>query len=489
MSPAKKNALASYGNFLALAILGLLANPLLVGYLGPVAFGVWKACQRLLDVATVADGRATQALKWVIAHRASDSDIANKQRAVGAAMLIWLIWLPLLIVIQICILLMLPALIADVPADFMPTLYWAAGLMAFNVLITGIANIPDSTLVGSNMGYRSMIVTTAVTVLANIVMVLLAWAGFGITWLAATLVLTTLINGLATLCVARRHIAWFGVKRPERQAVGSMARFSGWVLVWSLATKFLLSSEIILIGTLLGAATVTDYVFTSYVLQFALAICLMTASAMMPGLGKALGENDMARANAVTQETRDLVFAIATAVCCLILIFNGPFVRLWVGNEFFIGPLANIAMALSFLQLAMIRCDAQIQDTGLLIGRKVTLGIISTVLSLGLGYMALTYTGEIWMMFVGLMLGRLLMSIGFAVMVGRMLNSPRYVSCKAALGAFTLISMSIGLGIYTPDGIIFVPFAAIGSIAVSALCVYIMLSAHTRAKLINRRNR
>lgn len=488
MSPAKKNALANYVNFFALAILGLFANPFLVSYLGPVAFGIWKSCQRLLDVATVADGRATQALKWIIAHRAHDTSISEKQRAVGAAILIWMIWLPLLIAIQIGILLLLPRLIADVPDDYMPILYWTSGLLAFNVLITGIASIPDSTLVGSNMGYRSMRVTTVVMIFANLVMVLLAWAGFSIVWLAGTLVLATVTKGFVTLHLTRHHITWFGVKRPEHQAVKSMASFSGWVLVWSLVTKFLLSSEIILLGALLGAGAVTNYVFTSYILQFALAICLMTASAMMPGLGKALGGGEMARARLIAQEARELVFAISTIICCLILTLNGPFVRLWAGNEFFMGPIENGAMALSFLQLAMLRCESQIQDTGLLIGRKVTLGIISTVLSLGLGYIAFVYSGEIWMMFIGLMLGRLPMSIGFPVMVGRMLNTPRYLSWKPTLSAFILITASIGLTPYIPDGLVFIPLAAIGAITVSILCAYVMLSTHTRAKLINRKS-
>lgn len=482
MNPIKKNALANYGNFVAIAILGLIVNPLLVAYLGGTAFGVWKTCQRLLNFATVADGRATQALKWFIAHQALDTDGNRKQRQVGATIVVWVLWLPFLVLLQIAIIYFLPLMINDTPPAYETTLYWVGALLALNVLVAGIVTIPDSVLVGSNMGYRSMMVSTAVTIASSFAMVIFAYYGFGIPWLGLILLVAALVNGAITTTVAKRHITWFAAARPQRNDVGALAKFSGWVLVWSLVSKFLLSTEVILLGAVFGALTVTDFIFTSYMIQFALAICLMTASAFMPSIGKLLGAGDNTGASEIASETRDIVFAFATAICCFILLFNGPFVSLWVGEAYFLGPETNVAIALAFLQLAMIRCDAQIQDTGLRIGGKVTIGVASTLLSVGLGFLLLITTSSVAAMIAGLIIGRLPMSVGYPYMVRQMFGKNKYLSLRAVIIAIALVTLSTFLTWRVPDGFDFLVFAFVGSIAIPAICFFAMLTKMTRSK-------
>ena len=70
-SDTRRNLVTYYLNFVVSAVVGFIVNPLLLGALGPLLFGVWKSLQRYLDFATVADGRASQALKWIVANRSS----------------------------------------------------------------------------------------------------------------------------------------------------------------------------------------------------------------------------------------------------------------------------------------------------------------------------------------------------------------------------------------------------------------------------------
>ena len=52
--------------------------------LGAYSFGVWKSIQKILTFASIADGRSSQALKWVVANDEATQMKLLKQ-AIGSA--------------------------------------------------------------------------------------------------------------------------------------------------------------------------------------------------------------------------------------------------------------------------------------------------------------------------------------------------------------------------------------------------------------------
>src|SRR5690242_20053132 len=115
-SGTRKNLAASYVNFVVVAVVGVLVNPLLLGALGPLMFGVWKSLQKYLDFATLADGRAAQALKWIVASRTTLTD-AERRRDVGAAIIVWVRWLPVAALVAAALAFAMPLLIKGIPDD------------------------------------------------------------------------------------------------------------------------------------------------------------------------------------------------------------------------------------------------------------------------------------------------------------------------------------------------------------------------------------
>lgn len=484
MSPARRNALASYLNFAVLAAVGLVANPLLAGALGPVAFGIWKAVQRIFDVGAAADGQATQALKWVIAHRGREADPAGLRRMVGSALRVWLLWLPALLLIQLGLVLMLPVLIADVPEHLGLALMLMGAVFGLDVVARGVAGIPDAALVGSNLGYRSMLVTTLLLPLSNVALVIVALSDAGeLVGLAGVVLAATVLNGGLTWLVAGASLPWFGASRPEPGETGELARFGGWVLGWALVARLMLATEVLLLGAILGATAVTAWVFTSFVLQFALAACLMTASAMMPGLGRLLGQGEIAQAAARGKETREIVAAIATVLACLMILFNEAFVGLWAGPEVFMGQTLTIGMSFAFVQLALCRCDGQIQDAGLKLRPKVLLGAASMLLSLLFGGVALALTGAPWVMIGAIMVARLPMWLGFAVMVRRLLGPSSALPRRSLPIAAGALAFSVLLAPLVPQSA-WVVTALPPALCLTAVAGWLMLTPLTRAKLM-----
>lgn len=452
MSSTKLNALTLYVHFVVVALIGLVANPLLVRSLGAEHFGIWKACLRILDLSAVADGRGTQALKWIVAHGDSRDDADQKRRDIGAALAIWMIWLPILLVVVSASVAALPYLITGIDAADLQTVRLAAGLLGLNVVLMGLLTLPDAVLVGTNQGYRSYVVTTLFLVLSNIGMVLAAHAGFGLVGLGVVTVAAQVVNGLIVLVIARRFVRWWGVRRPRWADVRRVLGFSNLTLVWALVQLVLLSSEVLLIGYFSGPVDVSRYTFTAYVAQFALSICLMTGSAVTPRLGALCGAGKLDEATVLHARTRRILYAIITVVASGIILMNGAFVSLWVGPDFYMGDAANLAMVALMIQLALIRFDAQVQDVGLQIGRKVLWGSLGATVSLITAGAVYTATSDVALMFVGLLAGRLPLSFIFPRQVDRLIPGTG-TDWRGLAGMTAILLATAGLAaLWQPQG-------------------------------------
>lgn len=489
MSPSKLNVLSNYLNFAVVAVVGLVVNPLLLGFLGPATFGIWKACQRFLDFATVADGRATQALKWVVAHRSGTNTPEDNQRDVGATIVVWLLWLPVLLIISTALTFALPSLIRDLDPASSDAVMWIGAILSANVVLTGLIMIPDSVLVGTNQGYRSMLLTTLVLVLSNLAMLAVAWLGYGPIALAGVVLIAAVINGALTYLVARRKVPWLGVKRPNRSDVGRLAKFSGWVLTWSFVNKLMLSTEVVLLSTMVGAVAVTNFTFTGYVAQFAVAIAFMTTSAFMPKLGILLGKGELEAARTVMVETRELNLALITVTGAGMLLFNRPFVTLWAGAQHYMGDAINALIVVAFVQLSLIRWAAQVQDTGLAIRGKVLLGAVGAIGSLVAAGAVFMLTHSIEWMYAALITARLVLNVAYPIMVNKLMRLPTYGLSFGSLRGYTaMIIVLVAAYLLAPwvntgDWLSVFFGAAITVGVLGAVSYFVILSPPTRIKL------
>jgi O-antigen/teichoic acid export membrane protein len=414
---AKKNLLSYYLNFSVVALAGLLVNPLLVGLLGSTLFGIWKAVQRFFDIASVADGRAVQALKWIVANR-SLKDPGERRRDVGAAVVVWLIWLPVLLTLSIAIVAGTPMLIAEIPSRHAGEVTVVTSILAANLVLAGILSIPDSVLVGVNLGYKSMTATTFIFLASNAVMIAASLAGWGLIGLATTVVAASVVRGLITWGLARRHVAWWGAALPAREDVRRVSAFSAWTLAWVATEKLLLSSELLLISMTLGAVAVADYTFTTYVAQFLLTISLITASAFMPRVGADVVANPR-RAFRTVARVKHTVFGITFLGFTGIVAANELFVTTWVGAEYYMGPVVNGLLCVLMLLVSLIRLEGQILDAALTMKAKVGVGLGTTLGGLVCALAVFVVSGNLALALVCMVGFRLVMYVTLSLLVAR----------------------------------------------------------------------
>ncbi|MFV0194105.1 oligosaccharide flippase family protein [Empedobacter falsenii] len=419
----KLNVLSGYLNLFISSFIMLLISPLLVKFLGNVDFGIWKSIQRILSITSVADGRSTHALKSFISNLESDNDLDKKKRLIGSALKVSFFFMPLTVIVIIGVIYFLPTFINDIPTEYINTVRLTGFILGLNIILTPILSIPDSILIGTNNIYKLTNVQTLTTILMNVLFVISSYLGYGILGLGIISTFILILNGLLIYLICKRNVPWFGIKKPKDYEIKSFFKYSFWVFIWVFVERLFLSTEIFLIGYLLNPTEVTNYSFSSYMIQLGIPIALLTGSAFIPSIGKFIGNNDFENAQNIIIKLKKLLKIIALIFGVGIILFNQLFIQIWVGDSFYLGDFNNFLMVIIMVQLLLFRNDSQIQDQTLNIKNKVLVGLLGTLLVYILAVVAFKYYPNLSTIFISIILGRIIISIMFRIQVNKFLKS------------------------------------------------------------------
>jgi O-antigen/teichoic acid export membrane protein len=440
----KLNALSGYLNFAVTSCLVFFISPLLIKFLGDSIFGIWKSIQKILTFASIADGKSTQALKWVVANDESQSNIKVKQQAVGSALRIWFYFLPFVILIVIILVYKLPSLINDLDPSLYSVLYQAGFILGANILLNPLLKIPDAILVGTNNGYKSNFIQIFGAIVSNLLMLLSSSLGYGLIGLSFVVLIVTLFNALFIFWICKKSISWLGIQKPTKIQVNEFFQFSFWVFLWSFVMKLILASEILLIGYLISSEMVTNYVFSAYLIQLAVSFGLLTGSAITPSLGNLIGANEMKKSKVIVVALRDFINLIALFFGSIVILINKDFVGLWMGESYYLGHYANLLIVFTMVFLVLARIEGQIQDLTLNIKNKVITGLLVSAISVAFGFFGFYFLENIEGIFLGILIGRILMYISFNYMVNQFTKlKPNYFKCFCVILILTMLSQIV----------------------------------------------
>ncbi|HEV2765525.1 MAG TPA: oligosaccharide flippase family protein, partial [Pyrinomonadaceae bacterium] len=406
-------------------------TPVLVAGLGSSLYGVWQMLSRLVTYMQAADGRPTQALKWVIANRQASDDAEEKRRHVGSALGVWLLFLPVLAALSVALVWGAPY-VTKVPAELYGTVRVTCALLVVNFLLTNLVVLPEAVLRGMNLGYRRMGLQAGLSVVGGALAVGALYAGGGLAGLAAAQVLLAAITGALFLVLVKRFVPWFGVSRPSFAEVRSFLRLSVWWFAWSLINKLLLASDILVLGFAASAAAVTTYSLTNFAASTLLSLATTVAGAVTPGLGGVIGQKQYEKAAALRGEMLSVSWLLLTTVGAVILLCNRSFVSLWVGAEHYAGTWANLLVVVMCVQFMFIRNDAFVIDLTLELREKVTTGAASAVLSLALSALLIPRLG-IAGLCLGMIAGRTVLTVSYPFIVNARLGGGGRVNLRAAV--------------------------------------------------------
>jgi O-antigen/teichoic acid export membrane protein len=419
---ASLNAAASTAEQIARIAAGLIISPILLTRLGDAAFGTWQVLQRLIGHTSPASGRPGEALKWTIAHEQRSADLDFKRRAVGNALAVWVIFLPLQLAIGGALAWLSPVWL-DVQRDSYGTIRLAAGILVLDSVLFSLLYLPQSVLQGENLGYKRLGLSVILVFVSKSMLVLAVLFGTGLPGLAVATAIATLLWGVTYIVITRSRVAWFGVARPSLRDVRSFVGLSWWFLLWNLVMTVMLASDVVVLGVVASTTVVATYTLAKYLPQAITVAVATVIVAVMPGLGGIVGVGDLARAQRIREETISLIWLFTVATGTTVLLWEASFLDLWVGERYYPGPAAILTVMVMVLQFAMIRTDANIIDLTLNLRRKVLIGALAAVVSVALAWL---FVGPMDLGIVGLalgfVLGRAIQSISYPWMIGKLLD-------------------------------------------------------------------
>jgi O-antigen/teichoic acid export membrane protein len=404
--------LLEYGTRIAV---GFVVTPILLSGLGSVLFGVWQILNRLLSHIPAASGRTAQALTLVVANRQGSEDFAEKKRNVGSALAIWALFLPLFISAGIIIIWLSPS-ITKVAPEMHSVVRLTSALLVINFLIVGLIAVPEAVLRGSNLGYKRMWLMAGVVVVGGVLTAGAIYSGLGLKGVAGAQVIVSFLTGIIFLFLVKKYVTWFGVNLPSISEIKQFFGISGWYTLWTLVNKLLLVSDVVILGIVASATAVTTYTLTGYAAQLVISVISIIIQGAVPGLGGVIGKKLYDKAANLRGEMMAINWLLVTAVGASILLWNRSFISLWVGIDQYAGFWPNLFIVLVVVQIVFIRNDSFVIDLTLDLRRKVILGAIAAIISIGLAVILIPTLGIVGLC-VGLLGGRLLLSIYYPAII------------------------------------------------------------------------
>jgi O-antigen/teichoic acid export membrane protein len=254
-----------------------------------------------------------------------------------------------------------------------------------------------------------------------------------------------------------------------------------------------MASDIVVLGIADSAEMVTVYSLTKYAPETLLSLVAIVVWGIMPGLGGVIGSGDLRKAARVRSEIMSLTWLIATVVGATVLLWVRAFVGLWVGEQYYAGPIPTLLIMAMVMQLVVIRNDANIIDLTLDIRRKVLIGFLSVILALAIASVLIRYfNGGIAGLCIGFIVGRSILSLGYPLMIGRTLGISPLSQFKSVLRPMIITALLFSLATILSDSatasgwpeLILLVGATFGGVLL--LAFYSGLSGGQRARLFQR---
>jgi O-antigen/teichoic acid export membrane protein len=492
---ASLNAVVAVADLGGRMLVGLLVTPLLVTNLGAFLFGVWQVLQRLLANVAVATGRPGEALKWVLASKQSSVDYEDKRRQVGNALAVWFIFLPFLLLVGGLVSWFLPGWL-HAPPDQVTTVRVASAVVVLNFIVLSLAYMPESVLHGENLAYKRLGLSTAVVLVGGVFTAVAVEAGGGLVGVAVALLMTTLLSGSVYLRIVRQQVPWFGIARPLKGAVRGFLGLSWWFMLWNFVMQMMRGADVILLGFAGSASLVTGYALTRFIPESLTVAAATLIFAVMPGLGGLIGAGEHRRAAEIRGETMTFTWLLVLATGSTIMVWERSFLGVWVGEKYYPGLTAMLLIVVMVLQLALIRTDSNIIDLTLKLPAKVLLGLGSVLLSVGLAWLLLgPYDLGIAGLVAGFVLGRLVLTFAYPLMIGRMLGVAVSAQVRGSVRPALVTVLMLAGAAYASERVAVGSWLTLAAASFVSLVVFSLfafavgLSAPRRRSLITRLRR
>ena len=406
-----------------------VVTPIIIRGLGAELYGAWVMIQQTIGYLAISDLRPMGALKFTLAVQQHHADVSEKRRQIGAALLLWAATLPLVVAVGAGLVWAAPRIVQTAP-ELQRAVQLAMAITAVGVALDKIVSLPANVLRGLNLDYKAMGSNAAVVLLGGVISAAAIYAGWGLPGVASAGLAGLVLGGAARYWVVRRAVPWFGADRPSRSELRVFQHRSWWLFVGALGSILLVSSDLLLVGIVLGPTAAALYSTTGAALRLVGEPLIQLLSSGTAGVAGLCGRADWARVRHVRREMHLVGVGAMTVLGVGVLLLNGPFVRLWLGEGLYAGALTTALLLLITYQSLLFRIDSIVVDHLAVFREKAWAVVASGGAGLALGGLLARDFG-----LPGMALGTLVGRAGLMVYLPRLIASRTGHAAAGVAGA------------------------------------------------------
>lgn len=388
-----RNAILNFATLLTFTAVtigvGLFASPWLEYWLGRERFGAFRVvldCQGYLTLLELGLGGA---LSPLVARALARGDEEALNHAMASAAQAYLRVALVVVTVGAGLTALLPRFVVGLsPADLADLRRaWLVGLVG---LLT-LALVPFRTLIEANQrGYQVNLLLTAQALVITGVSLFLARRGWGITGQAIALIVGNWLFALTlTLGVVRGRPRLLGswTLRPAAETRRVLWALSAATFLISLSGRVSLMTDNLVVGSMLGAGTVTTLFFTQRLPVLAQSLLLGVGTAIWAPLAELHARSEHEAFNRRLVELSRLVALLSVVGLGPIVAYNRHFVAAWMGPDFaYGGDAIAILAALNAFLLAQLSlwgwCFSATGQTGRVVVPSIVAAVVNIVASI-----------------------------------------------------------------------------------------------------------
>jgi O-antigen/teichoic acid export membrane protein len=158
------------------------------------------------------------------------------------------------------------------------------------------------------------------------------------------------INVILNVYYFRKYYSYvkFDSKYYDYRLIKEVFSYGIAMFVITLATQLIFHTDRILVGSLVSLVAVSVYSITTRIPELVTMLLWRITDNAFPGIVESI-KTDKASFLRIHNELMNVTMALSTVCFWVILLFSYPFIKLWVGEEFYAGTLILILMTYLYL--------------------------------------------------------------------------------------------------------------------------------------------
>jgi O-antigen/teichoic acid export membrane protein len=391
---ARRAALTFLSNVMqqgARLLVQFVVTPVLIRGLGVPLYGAWVMMQQVVGYMGLGDVRPMSTLKFALAVRQHVNDVEEKKRMIGAAVRLTLLTTPFVLLIGAALTWFSPSFIR-LPVEYTNALRAAMTVMVLQFTLDRLLSLPSNVLVGMNLDYRSMGMSTASVLLSGFLTWTAVRLGLGLPGVAGAVALAAIVHAAGRYMAARRALSWLAISRPSRDELKAFAKMSGWVTISGLG-NLMIASDILLVGIVADPRSAAVYAATAAMMRFLVMPLGEVVTSGTAGIVGLCGSGEWHRVARIRAELAVLTTVLMTVTGCVIIMLNQHFLPLWTKHDVYGGHVVNLLIVTSTFLMMLYRAERVIV-TGLMEFRQQSVTpTLAAVFALGSGALLMPYIG------------------------------------------------------------------------------------------------